>query len=134
MDEDAFLEAFDAGAISRDAWSHRAHLRVAFLLLRHESFEDVLPRLRAGLTKLLVRFGVEDSLERGYHETITVAWLRLVHSAMRDHGPYASFDALLEQHGYLLDKHLLRAFYTRRRIVSAEAKRSFVDGDLAPLP
>lgn len=134
MDDRALLYAFEAGTVAKEAWDHRAHLRVAYLVLGESSFEDACERLRAGLRQLLERFGIEDAIDRGYHETITVAWLRLVRSAMRTHGPHASFDAMVAAHPYLLEKRLLRLFYTRERLMCEEAKRGFVDGDVVGLP
>jgi hypothetical protein len=33
MNDRAFLRAFEAAAIPRDRWTHRAHVRMAFLYL-----------------------------------------------------------------------------------------------------
>lgn len=133
MTDDELRRAFEEGTVSKDDWDHRAHLRMAHLYLRDGSLEEALPRLREGLRALLERFGIEDGPTRGYHETITVAWLRLVRAAMWD-APESSFDALLEDHAYLREKRLLRLFYSRERLMSAEAKRAFVDGDRLRLP
>jgi hypothetical protein len=134
VDDEELLRAFDRGTVAKEAWDHRAHLHVAYLLLRDSAFETALDRMRAGLGQLLERFGIEDAIDRGYHETITVAWLKLVASAMRTHGPHQGFDALVAAHPYLLEKRLLRLFYSRERVTSAEAKLGFVDGDITPLP
>jgi len=169
MDDDALVEAFEAGAVTPAQWDHRAHVRVAFVYLLRKRREVVrakrdsrlfrssggarggrspsrprglrdgdvdaaLERMRPGLRRLLEAFGVEDGPTRGFHETLTVAWLRVVRSAMDSYGPYADSAALLEGHPYLLDKRLMRLFYRRDRIASAEAKARFVEPDLTPLP
>ena len=134
MTDDELLAAFEAGTVSRERWDHRAHLRAAFAVLRRDGLDGSRGAMREGLQGLLTRFGVEDGPTRGYHETITVAWLRLVDAADRGHGPLESSDALLEACSYLLDKRLLRLFYGKERLTSPEAKRAFVDGDLCALP
>src|SRR5204863_5727478 len=75
-----------------------------------------------------------DAIDRGYHETMTQAWMRLVHFTLQEFGPKESADAFLDEHTQLLSKRALRFFYSRERIVSAEAKHEFVEPDLARFP
>ena len=63
-----------------------------------------------------------------------MAWLRLLDAMMRAHGPGQGPAEFLDAQPYLLNRLLLRLFYSRGRIMSAEAKRTFVEPDLAPLP
>jgi hypothetical protein len=85
----------------------------------------------------LARFeawGIEDGLDRGYHETLTVGWLRILDAMMRVHGAEKDASTFLEKHTQLKSRVLLRLFYSRDRIISWDAKRGFVEPDLAPLP
>jgi hypothetical protein len=134
-DADAdFARAVEEGTLPPADWNHRAHVRLAFVYLQGRSFDDALGRMREELHRQVARREVVDALESGYHETMTVAWLRLVRSAMADHGPYDSFDALAREHPHLLERRLLRVFYSRARLTTWDAKRAFLDGDLAALP
>ena len=65
---------------------------------------------------------------------MTQAWLRLVDLVLREYGPAVEADAFVEQHPELSEKKTLRLFYSRERFMSAEAKVSFVEPDLTPLP
>lgn len=74
-----FLAAFEAAEIPPEAFSHTAHVRAAFLLLEEEAdFAPALVRMKAGLKALVAKAGVPEK----YHETITVAFLALVHERM----------------------------------------------------
>jgi hypothetical protein len=132
MDDDEFLRAFEAAAIPTARWTHRDHVRVAFLYLRAFRFDDALVRLRSGIRALNRANGIQDSPTRGYHETITVAWARLVAAALAEESAQ-DFDAFARRHPRLLQKDKLRAHYSKERLLAPEARASFVEPDLAPL-
>lgn len=133
-DDDALIAGFEAATIPNELWTHREHLRVAYLHLVRWPYSGALARMRDGIRALNAANAVPEGLERGYHETVTVAWMRLIAAALRDDGPAADSRAFFEAHPELTDKFALRRFYSRDRILTAEAKASFVAPDLAPLP
>lgn len=134
MNDESFLRRFEGCEFSMDEWHHREHLKTAYLYLLRLSYADALDRMRAGLRALNAAQKVPDALDRGYHETLTQGWMRLVHCALCESGPAESADAFLDQHTQLLAKRALRFFYSRDRIMSWEARTQFVEPDLAPLP
>jgi len=134
MDDDRFLARFEACEIPLEEWSHRAHLRVAWTYLRRHGLEAGTDLMRTGIRRFNAAKRIEDGLDHGYHETLTVAWLRILDAMMRAHGPEADATAFLDKHTQLHSKVLLRLYYTRDRILSWEAKGRFVEPDLAPLP
>jgi hypothetical protein len=133
-DDETFLAQYEACTWPEADWHHREHIRLAYLYLRQMPFEAALARMRGSLQAYNTTHDVPDALTRGYHETMTVAWMQLVHVALQQYGPAETADAFLEAHSELLCKRALLFFYTRERIVSWEAKRSFLAPDLAPLP
>jgi hypothetical protein len=90
--------------------------------------------MREGIRRFNASKRIPDGLEHGYHETLTVAWVRILDAVTRTHGPEADACAFLAKHAELRDKTLLRRHYSRGRLVTWEAKRRFVEPDLAPLP
>ncbi len=134
MDDEKFLKQFEAAAIPREEWRHRDHIRAAYLYLRRHPLDEATGRIRASIQKLNAAHQTPETLERGYHETITQAWMRLVHCALCQFGPRATADAFLDEQSQLLSKRALLLFYSRDRLMSAEAKARFVEPDLAPLP
>jgi hypothetical protein len=134
VDDGAFLKAFETAAIPLTEWNHRAHLRVAYLYLERHPFEEAIARIRNGIQAYNLAQGIQDAPERGYHETLTQMWMRILHGLRTAIGPEAGFDAFVERHPYLLVRLLGRLYYTRDRITSEQAKREFVEPDLTPFP
>ena len=134
MDDAHFLREFEVAAIPRERWKHRDHIRMAFLYVREHGLEGALSRIRPGIRALNRANQVPESATSGYHETVTVAWAKLIAATLEAWGAPASFEEFEAQNPHLLSKTLLRLYYSRERIFSPEAKQSFVAPDLAPLP
>lgn len=134
MGDDEFLRQFESGAWPAEDWHHRQHVKVAYLYLRSYPPNEAISRMRSGIRAYNAVHQVPDSLTSGYHETITLAWMRLVQAALRESGPAKNADAFVDMHSQLACKRTLLLYYSRERIMSADAKRQFVEPDLAPLP
>jgi len=130
MSDSEFLKAFDECAFTSSTWTHEAHLRMGFLILKAEPYEAALARVRAGLQKLN---GVIGTTGRGYHETITVAYLRLLKSRLAK-APWISWRGFEEAYGDLFASSYLDKHYSREALDRPEAKTRFVDPDREPLP
>ena len=131
MNDDEFLAAFEARTI--EELRHRDHIKIAYLYLRRHPLDEAIAKVRTGLQALAVAWSAPvNDLERGYHETMTQAWVRLVHLHLSDCGPAVSADAFCDRHPKLMQKTLLQLFYSRERLITWEAKREFVEPDLAP--
>lgn len=129
-----FLRSFETCTLPFPEWSHRAHLKVAYLYLRQFPFEQALEKVRAAIKRYNAATNTPETLERGYHETMTVAWMRLVDFTLREYGPAGSADEFLDTQEHLLNRKALRFFYSRDQIVSWRAKAEFVEPDLVPFP
>ncbi len=128
------LENFERCAISLDQFNHRAHITVACLYLQAFGLEEATNRMRRGIHAFNAAHKVESTQTSGYHETMTVAWMRILDAVMRTHGAGQSVEEFLTQHPFLLCRTLLRLYYSRDRIMSWDARRGWVEPDLAPLP
>lgn len=128
------IRQFESAALPAAAWHHAQHIRIGWLMLeRHGEFGTALDAVRAGIKKLNAAHGTVDGPGRGYHETMTHAFLRLIDSARRNYGREADSAAFVEAHPELA-RYCLRLFYSRGRIMSEEARARFVEPDLAALP
>jgi hypothetical protein len=134
MDDETFLERFELCQVAPDDWGHRAHIKVAYLYLRRMPLDAAIIRMREGLTALQAAFQVPDALDRGYHETMTQVWMRLVEFALRQFGPTATADEFYESHPELWQAKVLRFFYSADRLLSAQAKAAFIEPDILQLP
>ena len=130
----SFLRAFEGCTLPVEEWHHRAHLKVAYLYLRALPFDQALVRARENIQRYNAATNTPETLERGYHETITVAWMRLVAFTLQEDGPARGADEFLEAQEHRLNRKALSFLYSRDRIVSWKAKAEFVEPDLSPLP
>jgi hypothetical protein len=134
LPDEAFIRAFEDCTLPFEQWKHRAHIKVAYLYLRRWPYAEALERVRASIKRYNATTNTPESLERGYHETMTVAWMRLVHFTLCEYGPAPSAEEFLEAQEHLLNRKALRFFYSRDRIISWQAKAEFVEPDLVPFP
>ncbi len=134
LEDHELLALFQASRLAPSTWTHTAHLRVAWCLLSAHSFDEARALMRAGVKALNAAHGRVEQIDRGYHETVTVAWLRLVAATRQAHGPEATSAAFVAAYPELGSSTLLRLYYTREQLLTAEAKATFVAPDLAPLP
>jgi hypothetical protein len=104
---------------------------MAWLYLRGGSFADVLPKVRLGIQ----RYTDSRQKSKGYHETITRAYLVLIADRMRTDraGSFAEFRS---RNPDLADGQLraLRPHYRQETLLGDRAREHFVPPDLAPLP
>jgi hypothetical protein len=129
-----FLRAFEDCTLPFEMWKHRAHLKVAYLYLREMPYEDALAKARKNIKRYNAATNTPETLERGYHETITVAWMKLVEFTVHEYGPAATAEEFLDAQEHLLNRKALRFFYTRDHLISWRAKAEWVEPDLVPLP
>ncbi len=135
MTNDAtFLIEFEACRWPLEKWRHRDHIKLAYLYLVDYPFDEALARIRTGIQAHNATHQVPDSRTAGYHETITQAWLRLVQFVLLESGHSDNADAFCDAHPELSQPKILRLYYSRERIMSQEAKTSFLGPDLAPFP
>ena len=134
MDDVSLLRQFEDTSLPMEQWGHREHVKTAYLYLLNHSFDDAVAKMRTGLLAYNEAQNVPDELTRGYHETLTQAWMRLVHVTLKLYGRCDTADVFVDANSQLLSMRALLLFYSRDRILSAEAKRGFIPPDLAPLP
>ena len=134
MNDDVLLQRFQGADLSVDEWHHREHVRLAYLHLLRWPYAEALERMSSGLKALNAAQKVPETVERGYHETLTQGWMQLVHCTLCEYGPAETSEAFLEQHSHLQARRAMLFFYSRPRLMSSEAKARFIQPDLAPLP
>lgn len=134
MTDPELLAAFTACTLPIEQWTHRAHVRMAYLLASQSPLPDAIAAARQRIQAYNAAVGTPAALDRGYHETITQAFMRLTAAAIARTGPHRDSEDFCIAHPELLDKRVLRQFYTSPRVMTFDAKRSFVEPDLRPLP
>ena len=72
------VAGFTDGTLPHAEWTHRAHLTVALWYATHHEAAEALDLVRAGILRLNAAHGVPTTPTRGYHETITRFYMRVV--------------------------------------------------------
>ena len=133
MDDASLWDAFSKQTLPAAAWTHEAHLRIAWMHLRSHAVDEAHVFMRAGIIRLNQSHGLVESPTRGYHETITRVWLLLVHGAMSRHDASDSVAFLAAAGGSLGVNATLR-HYSKERLTGVAARARWIEPDLAPLP
>ena len=130
MDDQAFLQAFEDGTLPPSQFSHRGHIRMAWLYLRACGWDEGMIHIRSGIQTFAARLGATTK----YHETITVFWARVVHHMIADQPHIDSFEDFLAHFPQILDSHLIESHYSTELLRSALARQQWVEPDIVQLP
>ena len=121
--------------LPKPRWTHRAHFACALWLLAGRPDLDV-PHAMPGLIRAYNEAtGVANTDSGGHHETITQASLRAASAFLKARGAAPLFvvcNALMQSP--FGNKDWLLAYWSKERLFSVEARRAWVEPDLAPLP
>lgn len=126
-DDKAFLEQVAQGTLPVTLFTHKAHIRLAWLLLRENSPEVAIAKAAAGI-QALVR---ENNITGKFHMTITGAAVEIVWSFQKN-SDASEFDHFLKENPKLLThfKDLLSQHYSEKLLKSEKATRCFLEPDL----
>jgi hypothetical protein len=117
LGDDEFVRAFESCELNEDLFHHRDHIRMARIYFDRFGAEEATNRFRDAITRYAAHLGKADR----YHETITIAWMRLVIST-----PPADS-------AKLLDKKYIETFYSPELLATEAARIRFVEPDRMPL-
>ncbi len=137
MDDAKLLRQFEDLSLPFSQWTHRAHVKVAFLCLRAHAFDEAISLLRKGIKAYNAANQVPEGPTSGYNETPTHAFLHLIAATMAAYGeamPTLTADVFCDTHPQLMTRNALRFFYSPERRMHPHAKTTFIEPDLAPLP
>jgi hypothetical protein len=126
-----FRAAFEAGAYAPADFSHRAHVRLAYVYLAEWNVDIALERMRAALIGFLSHHDIPASK---YHETLTRAWVLAVDHFMHRTPQSSSSDDFIERNSVLLDSKIMLTHYSAGLLFSETARAEFVAPDLDPIP
>ncbi len=130
-DDARFRDDFERGVVAPPAFTHRAHLRLAYIYLAQSDVEQALASMRRALQRFIEVHGIDPAK---YHETLTTAWLLAVRHFMDGGGPYASAAAFIDANPRLLEHAIMLTHYSQEALFSSEARAAFVAPDVSPIP
>ena len=123
------VRAFETCEIHPAEFKHYQHLAVALWYLKHHPYETASEKMRSGIQRLAAAYG-----KSGYHETITVFWLKVVHGFLLEADSRATiFELASEVASEYGHKNLIAEYYSEELLASVKAKNEWVEPDLKTL-
>ncbi|MEP6688952.1 MAG: hypothetical protein ABJC36_11440 [Gemmatimonadales bacterium] len=130
------VAGFRDGTLPQSEWTHRAHLTVALWYATHHAPAAALDLVREGILRLNAAHGVVTTPTRGYHETITRFYMRVVgHHVRQEASPAGDWaeraNRFVARYG---SRELPLRHYSEARLKSVEARAGWVEPDVVGLP
>ena len=104
MDDRELVEQFEACTLPPEHFSHRNHVRVAWVYLREAPFAEARDRFVVSLKRYATSLGAATK----YSEAITFAYMEAIQERMQD-GRWVSFDDFATANPELFDGSAVRA-------------------------
>ena len=129
-------EGLLARTLPREEWTHEAYLAATtYLVLKHPEI-DLDTELRGIISRYNESVGGVNSDSEGYHDTITRAYLRGIRLFLEEADATRPIHDLVNE---LLMSPMGRRdwplrFWSKERLMSVEARRGWVEPDLAAMP
>ena len=120
---------FENYDVDAGSFSHEHHVGVAFEILSRHDFLTAAYRYSDIINTVATRAGAGDK----FNTTITIAFLSIIAERMNGREFDGAQDFIANNQD-LLTQNPLAPLYSRERIMSAEARSTFLLPDLKPLP
>ncbi len=131
----ALVEGFLSHSLPQQRWTHQAHLAVGLWHVLNRPGERQLAELRRGISSYNESVGTRNTDSGGYHETITALYLWAIRKFLREVSGKGGLVQLVNS--LLASPYAGKSFpfeyYSRDRLFSVAARRSWIAPDLKPL-
>jgi hypothetical protein len=134
LEIDEFLAAFEGCTLPKERWTHGAHLLTGACYVHGLGRDGALARMRVCVRRYNESVGGKNTETSGYHETITVMWIRLLDGLLRESPAMerAAF-ARLAVERFVGKKDVFRRYYDFDVVGSVEARLRWVAPNLLEL-
>ena len=99
MTDNEFLQQIEGCTLPKEAFSHRNHVRLAWLYLNDRANGDPDERIAATIQRYATSIGAATK----YDHALTLRWMRLVEAAIAE-TPAETFEAFIEARAELLTR------------------------------
>lgn len=129
-----FLDAFEAGTLPKERWTHSAHLLAGAWYVHQLGESDALLHMRACVQRYNLAIGGQNTATSGYHETVTVFWIKLLEAFLERKQPIdPSAFALAAVNHFSPQRDIYSRFYDYDVVASTEARARWVPPKLQPI-
>jgi hypothetical protein len=134
LEIDEFLAAFEGCTLPKERWTHGAHLLTGACYVHGLGREGALAKMRDCVRRYNESVGGQNTDTSGYHETITVMWIRLLDGLRQEVGAIdrAAFAELAVKR-FAGERDFFKRFYDFDVVKSTEARRSWIAPTLEQL-
>lgn len=132
LDIRQLINAFETQTLPATAWTHEAHLSVGLWYILEYGLDIALCKIRPGIIAYNLASGGQNTVDSGYHETLTIFWMRILHRFVREQQGSRRYEAIRETlfASPYADKNLPFRYYSRELLLSARARGQWVAPDL----
>lgn len=130
-EDSLFREQFETGIIQPADFSHRAHIRLAYIYLCEYDPETTHKKIRTDIQNFLGHHRMNAS---HYHETLTRSWILAVSYFMSTSSSTTSAADFITNNPILLDKEIMLTHYSKEILFSEKARTVFIKPNLKDIP
>ena len=124
---DNFLAAFESGTLPKERWTHAAHLLAGASYVHRLGQSSAIHHMRSCVRRYNEAVGGKNTATSGYHETITVFWIKVLDALLLHAQPIARAEfATLAVERFTPQRDLFRRFYDFDVIASTEARAEWI--------
>lgn len=125
------VRAFEERTLAKSDWTHVAHLTVGLYYCFNNSLGQAKNLMSDGIYWLNDAHGTPNNETSGYHETLTLFWLKTINSFLERNREETSLKVLAnELLNFYNDPKYPFKFYSRELLFSKEARQNYIEPDL----
>ena len=126
---------FEDCTLPKENWTHHAHLTVGLWYASRLPHDAAVTAMRDGIMRLNAAHGVPTTTTRGYHETITRFYMRIIRDfvAMEGTRPVEWSERVARLLAVYGERDLPLRHYTKELLMSPAARFGWVEPDLRPI-
>ncbi|BAZ37954.1 hypothetical protein NIES4101_38800 [Calothrix sp. NIES-4101] len=124
------VTAFHNYSLPRSEWNHAAHLTIALWYLMHDEQNEAVNKIRDRIQKYNAVNGIQNTQDSGYHETLTLFWMQIIHKYLLNVEAQSSLVELANQLIDNCDKNLPLKYYSQDLLMSWDARIKWIEPDL----
>ncbi|GAC1415968.1 MAG: hypothetical protein NVSMB62_04830 [Acidobacteriaceae bacterium] len=123
-----FLAEFERRTLPKARWTHAAHVLAGAWYVHELGEEDAICRMRENVSRYNLAVGGKNAPTSGYHETVTVFWIKVLAAVHRASVPTdrTSF-AVSAAERFGTHSTLHERFYSFDVMASEEARRVWIE-------
>jgi hypothetical protein len=128
-----FVEAWKAGKLPKNEWTHAAHVAMAAYLAFDHAADATFAIMKTGILHHNTSVGTQNTEDNGYHETLTRFWSSEIGAFVRSRRFASRLEAVRAAvSAFGPDRDRFRQFYTFDVVRDRRARREWVAPDREP--